>query len=570
MDAGIAIEYGHSLINGRRETPRLSADSYRSRPDQVQPATTVDYSHWNNNPNFSDDEGRAYTRLKKLLRDEYTPAEELYREYQKLNFPRAARINRKTLRLLLHRLSHYDHRGFHAQAAMVRYLSILDEMKATSVHITRSQWDTSIKFAAQASSWIRSGKYDSVVSIWKEMENYGVMGNHITLTTLYNVANKAGRYADADRIWNILLSRGLPIDRISRSAEIYAFGLRKDGDRVRSVYNAMVDAGEVIDTNVLNCVIASLIIADEGSAAEEIFSRMKILHEELIAAASAVQATENRSTELGTTTLNETDSSLQTPCPNPRVSISYERGPKPSTSASADRALRSLLSRLDPTKLRQSPALRSAIQAATPVMPNHHTFRCMLSYYALRMGNLDQSFKLLNELPLAGIPLSTPLFDILFRAFALHYNCANVVRSASPTSTATKIEVEEEDVRPMADQWTSERLGEVWHLFVRCVERGGPKRESSIGAPNGNNSDSNWGRNIAEVVIDRWVCLAAVEAMNQVFGARAGMSAWAWIKCHCDVDAETKEEVEKTLSLRHVRGNRVRRARSVNWSERYF
>lgn len=112
------------------------------------------------------------------------------------------------------------------------------------------------------------------------MEERGVAASEVTFNILYDLAVRAGRFALAGTIEGELKTRGLPLNRYFRTSVIYHAGLRRDGEGVRRAFRELVDAGEIVDTGVMNCVILSLLRAGEAGAAGSVFLRMKKLHEE--------------------------------------------------------------------------------------------------------------------------------------------------------------------------------------------------------------------------------------------------------------------------------------------------
>ncbi|CAI4217191.1 unnamed protein product [Parascedosporium putredinis] len=112
---------------------------------------------------------------------------------------------------------------------------------------------------------------ETTLRLWSEMERHGgIKGNEVTFNILFDVASKSGNFALADMIYKEMDSRQIKFNRYHHVSLIHYFGLKMDGDGVRAAYREMVNAGETVDTVVLNCVISGLLKAGEESAAEEV------------------------------------------------------------------------------------------------------------------------------------------------------------------------------------------------------------------------------------------------------------------------------------------------------------
>lgn len=103
-------------------------------------------------------------------------------------------------------------------------------------------------------------------------------GRSVSLSILFDLSAKAGKFALAELILKEMRSRQLPLDRHARVGIIFYEGLRGNGQGVRRAYHDFVNSGEIVDTVVLNCVIASLLRAGEPAAAQQVYERMKRMH----------------------------------------------------------------------------------------------------------------------------------------------------------------------------------------------------------------------------------------------------------------------------------------------------
>lgn len=215
-------------------------------------------------------------RLEQLLGDEEAPHDDVFATYQKLQSPGVVYLRTDTIRALLHHLSIVQRPS---PMAMQRFLSILDDMKTAHIHIIRAEWTSAIHLAGRAMGTVSADDLQSALHIWRDMEHRaGVRAGFVTLNVLFNISVKAGKFALADTFIKEMHARKLQMHRHYRVSLLYYYGVLQDGNAVRKTYQELVAAGDIVDTAVMNAVIAALIRAGEPSAAEHVFERMKRLH----------------------------------------------------------------------------------------------------------------------------------------------------------------------------------------------------------------------------------------------------------------------------------------------------
>ncbi|KAF2198093.1 hypothetical protein GQ43DRAFT_465888 [Delitschia confertaspora ATCC 74209] len=314
-------------------------------------------------------------RLEELLKDDLATHEEIYATYKLLPAPGVVYLHIDTIRDLLHHLAIVEERN---QASMHRYLSILDDMKTAHIHITSGEWTSAIAFAGKFMRQVSSDEIESALYIWKEMETRaGIKGTHVTFSVLFDVAVKAGKYSLAEMFLNEMNVRNLKFHRHFRISLIYYWGVRRNGNAVRQAYQDLVEQGDIIDTVVMNAVIAALFRAGEPAAAEHVFHRMKRLN-----------------------------SAKTNPCPPP-----------------ADwREARKLSIRLTKGGMKyraqKDTQERAALQELAPIAPDSHTYGLVIRHYAESAGNIDQVMMLLQEMKNNSIPLHGTIFIVIFHGFA--------------------------------------------------------------------------------------------------------------------------------------------------------
>jgi hypothetical protein len=307
-----------------------------------------------------------------LLDNKATPAEPIYELYLSLPSPRASYLNVQHISQLLSRIAIVPRKP---ESVMLRYLSVLDDMKEASMPIYINQWNTAIHLAGHHFERHSLADVESAISIWKEMESSTPeRGDHVTFNILFDVAVKGEKYMLAEIIHKEAIKRGLKFDRISRMAQIFYHGVRRDGNGVRKAYMELVEAGEIVDTAVLTNVLTGLINAGELPAAEETFQRMKTMHAEKAGATAPPQQWRER------------------------------------------RELRKLLTDAG-EKYRADTENRRVFQDAAPIAPDWRTYKPFIKYHSEHSGNIDRVLELLEEMDVNVIPLNGPIFFWVFIGF---------------------------------------------------------------------------------------------------------------------------------------------------------
>ena len=264
------------------------------------------------------------------------------------------------------------------QTSMFRYLSVMDDMQRLDVPLTMSEWSSAVAFAGHGYSRITGASVEAALLKWREMKNdHNIQSGHVTFNILFDLATKAGKFVLADMIFKEMQKRLLRVDRFARVGLIYYQGMKGDGDGVRQAYRELVDAGEIVDTVVMNCVIVSLIRAGEIPAAEHVFERMKQVL------------------------------SRHTGMRIPHVDW---------------REVRDLGRVLDQAaqKHRNDPEERQKIQDQQFLAPCQQTFAIFVEHHATKTGELRRIASLVTEMQHFGIPLEGRIFVRIFKGFANH------------------------------------------------------------------------------------------------------------------------------------------------------
>ena len=317
----------------------------------------------------------SINQLKKSLKNSDLSSEHIFNLYRNIPQPGVVHLSSPYIRKLLRHLSVLETLD---EAAMLRYLSVLDDMNAVGKPMTRSEWTSAIALVGRCFGQISTSEVESALQIWRKMEKEAhVKPSEVTFNVLFDVAAKAGKFALAELIFLEMKNRNLRLNRYFRTGQIFYHGLKGDGTGVKRAYKELIRAGEIVDTVVLNCVITSLFRVGESSAAEVVFERMKSLHHTKV---------------------------------NSRL---------PPKSWRHTKELSVLLNKMA-HQFRDDSDARQRLQDFTPVAPNLQTFKILIRYHAFDSGNLDRIIGLIGEMLHYKLLTDRSLFFILFKGFKIH------------------------------------------------------------------------------------------------------------------------------------------------------
>jgi pentatricopeptide repeat protein len=346
--------------------------------------------------------------LDKLRDDDEASHDDVFETYKKLASPGVVYLKTDTIRALLHHLAIVERPS---PIAMQRFLSILDDMKHAHIHITKTEWTSAINLAGKTMGVVTADDLQSALQIWRDMEHRaGIKGGLVTLSILFDVAVKAGKYPLAETFIKELHARKLRLHRHFRTSIIYYHGVRQDGNAVRKAYRDLVNAGDIVDTVVLNSVIAALIRAGEPAAADQVFERMKRLH-----------------------------AGQKKPAPGHMFFTRTWRDRR-SVGLHLTHESRRL------SKLQDHEALKQ-LQDYAPITPDARTYGLLIRHQAATTGNIDRVYELLQEMRYKSIALDGTIFIALFHGFT-HFGG---VRYSS---------------------WTRDKLEKIWTQYIKALQEG--------------------------------------------------------------------------------------------------
>ncbi|KAL5120582.1 hypothetical protein ACEQ8H_001601 [Pleosporales sp. CAS-2024a] len=345
-------------------------------------------------------------RLQKLLEDDEASHADVFETYKNIAPPGVVYLELDTIRALLHHLSIVERPS---PLAMQRFLSILDDMKNAHIHILRSEWTSAIYLTGNAMGAVSADDLQSALQLWRDMERRaGVKGGAVTLNVLFDMSVRAGKFQLAETFLDELHRRKLPLHRHFRVSKIYYHGLMQNGSAVRDTYQDLVRAGDIVDTVVLNAVIAALIRAGEPSAAEHVFERMKRLH-----------------------------ASKHLPAPGHRFFNRTWR----------DKRALGLYFTHEARRLRRADLQEplKELQDYAPVAPDPRTYALLIRHQAVTVGDIDRVYDLLREMQYNAVPLDGSIFIFIFHGFADFGG----IRYSS---------------------WTRDKLERIWKQYLKALQ----------------------------------------------------------------------------------------------------
>ncbi|KAG6022014.1 hypothetical protein E4U40_004929 [Claviceps sp. LM458 group G5] len=301
--------------------------------------------------------------------------ESIYKIYRQLPAPRISFLTQLWRERLLRVMGTPQKRDVES---MLRYFALVADVKSAGLTLRHAQWNYALTFATKHLSRRTEQDMESILRLWKEMEKKAhVMGNEVTFNVLFDAAIKRGNFTLADMIYQEMESRGIPFNRFHHVSLIYYFGLRLDSAGIRAAYKEMVEAGEMIDTVVLNCVISGLLRCGEEDAVEETYQRMK---------------------------------NAGSPTPQSRM---------PGRSHTSKKVVPRILMMF--AKIgKEHPELKETFQASTRLSPDLQTYLLLIQHFAMKVGSLEQVAKYLGDMKQLNVPLHPTLFLALFKGFHRH------------------------------------------------------------------------------------------------------------------------------------------------------
>lgn len=113
-----------------------------------------------------DEQRKAVERLEELLNHTNVRPEDSYKLYRELPAPRVPYLSSATRHKLLHNLGVLERKN---EEAMLRYLSVVDDMRATGIPLTTSEWNCATSFVGRYVGRTTEVEVKTGLRLWKEM-----------------------------------------------------------------------------------------------------------------------------------------------------------------------------------------------------------------------------------------------------------------------------------------------------------------------------------------------------------------------------------------------------------------
>ncbi|KAJ5474576.1 hypothetical protein N7475_004142 [Penicillium sp. IBT 31633x] len=356
-------------------------------------------------------------KLVRTLWDEPNPSTQyLFRLYRDLPAPGVALLSQRTRGALLRLFAHpRDRRWVDAR----RYLALVDDMVTARLPVSRSLWSSAIHLSGRANGKVLKRDLIRAVGMWQKMEHVaGVMADEVVFNILFDIAIKAGAFKVADRLEEEMTARGLSFSRCGKVSKIYYFGMIRDVEGIRETFDDFVKSGEIVDTVVMNCLIASFLRAGDTQTAEQLYARML---EKQSTHTKRLSRPEDSSHFIG-------GSNLSYDMPEYR-----QRARKLGRVLKKSSALKE-----------KFPAYHRALQDSLSMTPDTRTFYIFLRHYAYNSGQLDSFMAVMRDMERTfAVPPRAIIYLFLFEGFALHGR--------------------------RKKQWSAENLRLTWHAYIRAL-----------------------------------------------------------------------------------------------------
>ncbi|KAF8458847.1 hypothetical protein BGX38DRAFT_1150243 [Terfezia claveryi] len=361
--------------------------------------------------------------LKELLDPtENKTLDSLFYHYRALPAPRLAYLSTEEMNLFLSRFMSAPVR---TDLLMIRFLSVVDDMRELKIPITRKEWITVISYVGQRFN-LKVGlpEIEATLKLWRELEKKaGIEFGPTLFNILLDMAAKANQHNLVEAILAEMKYRQVAADRFTLTTVITWYGRLRDAASVREAFTRLLQNGEVVDTVIYNALIVAFMRTGEWETAEELFNRMKNLGKKIKAKNNKGDLTQGL----------KPDGSPISPS---RDYVAYRRFAQTLKVMAKQHQRKSA-----PERLPFPGDHGSQVYCG----PNIVTFNIFLQSHC-RYGDFDAVTKLLTEMKGLKISLEPSIFLSLFRGFTLHG-----------------------EGRSSASKWTGDRIEEVYAALLREV-----------------------------------------------------------------------------------------------------
>ncbi|KAJ6094890.1 hypothetical protein N7467_002403 [Penicillium canescens] len=363
-------------------------------------------------------ESRAVAELVTTLWQERNASTQyLFRLYRELPAPGITLLSKRTRGALLRRFANpRDRRWVDAR----RYLALVEDMVLAGLPVSLSLWSSAIHLAGRANGTVLKKDLIRAIGLWQQMEHVaGVQADEVVFNILFDIAIKAGQFSVANRLEQEMVKRGMGFSRCGKVSKIYYYGMIRDAEGIRRTFDDFVQSGEIVDTVVMNCLIASFLQAGERQTAEQLYARMLEKQQS--------ERNANRNSEDGALVRSGA------------ADLTYNMPEYRQKTKKLGRVLKKSLA-----LKRQYPEYHRALQDSLSLSPDTRTFYTFLRHYAYTSGQLDCFMAVVGDMEKTfKVPPRGIIYLFLFEGFAIHGR--------------------------KKKQWTPENLRLTWHAYIRAL-----------------------------------------------------------------------------------------------------
>ncbi|PYH36453.1 pentatricopeptide repeat protein [Aspergillus neoniger CBS 115656] len=339
----------------------------------------------------------------------------VFRLYRDLPSPGVAYLSKRSRGALLRRFADPpDRRWVDAR----RYLALIEDMVAAKLPISRSLWSSAIHLAGRASGKVRKQDVVRAIGLWKQMEYLArVKSDDVVFTILFDIAIKANQFTVAERLLEEMKKRNIEFRRFGKVSKLYYCGMQEDVAGIQETFNEFVSSGEIVDTVVMNCLMASFIRAGDVDSAKQIYAEML-----------EAQA---KSQETGELSIESKHS--KTPHLTSEMNLYRSRVKKLGRVLQESTSLKEIM-----------PEHHRALQQSLHAIPDTRTFHIFLSLHAYKTADIHGFMSVLADMEkVFVVPPRGMIYLLLFDGFAR--NGRN------------------------KKGWTAERLRVAWKTYLRAL-----------------------------------------------------------------------------------------------------
>ncbi|OOF97822.1 hypothetical protein ASPCADRAFT_205086 [Aspergillus carbonarius ITEM 5010] len=339
----------------------------------------------------------------------------VFRLYRHMPSPGVAYLSKRSRGALLRRFADPPHRRW---VDARRYLALVEDMVAAKLPMSLSLWSSAIHLAGRASGKVRKRDLVKAIGIWQQMEHIGgIKSDGVVFTILFDIAIKASQFTVAERLLEEMKKRNLQFRRFGKVSQLYYYGMQGDIAGIQRAFDGFVSSGEIVDTVVMNCLMASFIRAGDVETAQQLYARML-----------ETQATSHQAGDLTLGSKHPGSSNLTS-----EMNLYRSRVRKLGRVLQESAPLQGIL-----------PEHHRALQNSVRAIPDTRTFYIFLSLHAHQTADIHAFMSILADMEkVFVVPPRGMIYLLLFDGFARNGRHRK--------------------------GWTAERLQVTWKAYLRAL-----------------------------------------------------------------------------------------------------